>query len=310
MLRTYTTAVATGLVVALSALVPALQAQVFPGAGPGGGMRGPGPGGMMGMGMGMGATQGGPLMLLLAPSVQKELKLKEDQKAKCYTFVQKARQKNSDMFQSRMFNGNANPQAGMMEVAKQIRKENDAGIAQILDPKQKERFDQIVLQNEGPLAVARPEIASKLRLNESQKEYVQGVMMQMGNELFMARRQSQVTGSFSPAHMREITSQLRKEAVKEISKVIDRKQQKNFNSMLGAPFDLAKLEAEAASAEDALGPAADPAKPADPAKVAETPQSKDASPAATTEAEKTTTKESTPTNSPRGSSASQPGSNP
>jgi hypothetical protein len=320
MLRTHTFAVGISLVVTLSALVPTLQAQVFPGGGPG--MRGPGqgPGGMMGMGMGMGlgggqGGQSGPLMLLLAPSVQKELKLKEEQKAKCYTFVQKANQKNRDMMQTRMFGGNANPQM-VMEAARQLRQETDAGIAQILDPKQKERFDQIVLQNEGPLAVARPEIASKLRLNESQKEYVQGVMTQMRNELFMAVRQSQAAGSYNPGQVRELTAQLRKEAVKEISKVIDRKQQKNFNTMLGVPFDLAKLEAEAASAEAALAPAAeaakpvDPAKPAEAAKLAETPQSKDAPPAATTEPDKATTKESTPPTSQKGSSGSQPGSNP
>jgi len=45
----------------------------------------------------------------------------------------------------------------------QIREQTDREIAQILEAKQKERFDQIVLQNEGPLAVARPEIAAKLK---------------------------------------------------------------------------------------------------------------------------------------------------
>ena len=126
MLRIHTFAVTTGLAVTLSALVPTLQAQVFPGggAGPGGGMRGPAPGGMMGMGPAEG--QGGPLMVLLAPSVQKELKLKEDQKAKIYAFTQKASQKNRDLRQTRMFGGNANPQA-MMEAGRQLRQETDAG---------------------------------------------------------------------------------------------------------------------------------------------------------------------------------------
>ena len=96
-----------------------------------------------------------------------------------------------------MFGGNANPQA-MMEAGKQLRQESDAGLAQILDAKQKERFDQIVLQNEGPLAVARPEIAAKLRLNESQKEYVQGVMMHMRNEFFMSVRQGADDGLVQP----------------------------------------------------------------------------------------------------------------
>jgi hypothetical protein len=309
MLRIHTFAVATSLAVMFSALVSTLQAQVFPGAGAArGGMRGPGPGGMMGMGMGPAGGQGGPLMVLMAPSVQKELKLKEEQKAKIYAFTQKAGQKNRDLMQTRMFGGNANPQA-MMEAQRQLRQETDAGIAQILDSKQKERFDQIVLQNEGPLAVARPEIAAKLRLNESQREYVQGVMAQMRTELMMSMRQGVATGQFNPSQMRELTAQVRKEAVKEISKVIDRKQQKTFNSMLGAPFDIAKLETEAASAEAALAPPADPAKPAG------TPLSKDAPVAAagtepSKDSEKEPSKESTPAPDSKAPSGSGPGSNP
>jgi hypothetical protein len=323
MLRIRTYAVMTGLAVTLSALVPTSQAQVFPGAGPGGGMRGPGPGGMMGMGMGMGpgGGQGGTLMVLLAPSVQKELKLKEDQKAKIYTFTQKMNQKNRDLAQARMFGGNANPQA-MMEATRQLRQETDKGLAQILDAKQKERFDQIVLQNEGPLAVARPEIAAKLRLNESQREYVQGVMMEMRKAFVMSMRQSAANGQFNPNQMREFTTQLRKEAVKEIAKVIDRKQQKTFNSMLGTPFDLTKLESETATAEAANTPAADPSKPtadsskpaadsskpaADSSKPADIPQSKDA-PATAPGTEPA--KESAPATDPKVPAAPGSGANP
>ncbi len=292
MLRMHTIAATTGFAITLSALVPTLQAQVFPGAG--GGMAGPAPG-MMGMGMGGGQT--GPIMILLAPSVQKELKLTAEQKAKIYDFAKKAGQKNRDLMQNIAFNrGNANPQV-MMEARKQLQQETDKGIAEILEPKQNERLDQIVLQNDGPLAVARPEIAAKLRLNESQREYVQGVMSQMGRELFMARRQGAATGQFNAAQMREMTAQLRKEAVKEISKVIDRKQQKTFNSMLGAPFDLTKLETETASSEAAAAGPADPSKPAD-------------ATAAGTEPDKETAKESAPSTPTKGRSRSGSGSNP
>jgi hypothetical protein len=243
-------------------------------------------------------------MVMLAPSVQKELKLKEDQKAKIYAFTQKMGQKNRDLMQARMFGGNGNAQA-MMEAMRQLRQETDQGIGQILDPKQKERFDQIVLQNEGPLAVARPEIAAKLRLNESQKEYVQGVMMQMRNEFIMSMRQGAATGQLNPGQMREFTTQLRKEAVKEIAKVIDRKQQKTFNSMLGAPFDLAKLEAEAEKAEATLAPAADASKPADTATAPST-----NAPAATTGTGTEPAKESVPSTDPKAPAGARSGSNP
>jgi hypothetical protein len=199
-------------------------------------------------------------MILLAPSVQKELKLKDDQKTKVYSFAKTATQKNRELMQTMMFSGNANPQA-MMEASRQIRQETDQGISQILDPKQKERFDQIVLQNEGPLAVARPEIAAKVKLNETQQEYVQGVLFEMRRQLMMTLRENARAGQYNPTQARELSAELRKEAVKEISKVIDAKQKKTFNSMLGLPFDLSKLETEAAKAEASVGGAGDSATP-------------------------------------------------
>jgi hypothetical protein len=278
MLRIHRVAVLTGLAVTLLALAPTIEAQVLPGAGPGqvpgpgpgGAMAGPRPGGMMGMGMGLGPGQSSPVMILLAPSVQSELKLTEEQKTKVYGFARNATQKHRDLMQQMMFGGNANPQA-MMQANWQIRKENDQAIAQILQPKQKERLDQIVLQHEGPLAVARPEIAAKLRLNDTQQEYVQGVLVEMRRELMMSIRQSAAAGQFNPAQVRELSTQLRKQAVMDISQVIDAKQKKNFNSMLGAPFDLNKLETEATSAEAKVGGTTDLAQPGDAAQTKEAP---------------------------------------
>jgi hypothetical protein len=252
----------------------------------------------MGMGMGLGPGQSSPVMILLAPSVQKELKLNEEQKTKVYNFARTASQKHRDLMQQMMFGGNANPQA-MMQASWQIRKENDQAIAQILEPKQKERLDQIVLQHEGPLAVARPEIAAKLKLNETQQEYVQGVLVEMRRELMMSVRQSMAAGQYNPAQARELSAQLRKQAVMDISQVIDAKQKKTFNSMLGAPFDLTKLEAETASAEASVGGTANPAKPG------EADQAKEA-PASGTEP----AKDAPPSARKKGRARPDPGSNP
>jgi hypothetical protein len=298
MLRIRTFAVMTGLALGTTAMTPSVHGQVVPGGVPGaGGMPGPAPGMMgMGMGMGLGGSQGGAVMILLAPSVKKELKLTEDQNAKIYNLAKQTGQKSREMMQTMAFSGgNANPQM-MMEARRQLQQETDQGIAGILQPKQKERFDQIVLRNEGPLAIAtRPELAAKLRLNESQQEYVQGVVMQMRRDLFMEVRQRSAAGQFNPSQMRELTAQYRKEAVKELGKVIDRKQQKTFDSMLGAPFDLTKLESESAAAEASVGGVTDPTKPADAA------QTQDAN-APGTATEKATTKSASPPTSKKGRS--------
>jgi len=265
MLIKRTLARAAGLMVALSALALTSRAQA-----PGG--QGAGMASLMG-----GGGQNNPVMLLLAPSIQKELKLNEEQKTKAYSLTKTAGQKSRELFQSMALGGNANPQ-GMM----QLRHENDQAIAKILDTKQKERFDQIVLRVEGPLAVARPEVAAKLKLNDTQNGYVQEIMMQMRRELFMTVQQGAANGPINPAQIKMVTAELRKNAVNQLKKVINSKQQTAFNEMLGEPFDVSKIDEETAAADATANPSADPSKPADPS------QAKDA-PAASPEKE--TTKE-------------------
>jgi hypothetical protein len=296
MLRIGTFAAAAGLAVALSAVAPTSRAQGLPGAG---GMPGGAPRGMFAMG-----GQSSPVMILLAPSVQKELKLTEEQKNKAYALAKTSGQKGRDLAQAMSFGGgNANPQA-MMQATWKLRQENDQAIAGILNAKQKERLDQIVLQAEGPLAVARPEIAAKLRLNDNQNEYVQGIMMQMRRELFMAMRQGAAAGQFDPTQARAMATKLREGAVQEISKVIDRKQKAAFNKMLGEPFDVSKIESEAASADPTATSPADPAKPAG------TPEAKDAPAGVDGQEKETTTTKESDRPAPRKKGRPRPGANP
>jgi hypothetical protein len=274
MLRIRTFTLATGLAVALAAIAQTSRAQFPPGAGGTGGGQGRD---MLGMG-----GQVSPAMILLAPSVQKELKLTEEQKSKAYNLAKTAGQKNRNLAQTFSFAGpDADPQP-MMEAGRKLRQEADQAIAGTLDAKQKERLDQITLQAEGPLAVARPEIAAKLRLSDTQNEYVQGILVQMRREQFMAMRQGAAEGQVDPSQSRAMAASLREGAVQEISKVIDRKQKAAFNKMLGEPFDTTKIEGEAASV--------DPSASADPAKPSGTTEAKDA-PSSGKEPEKQTTKE-------------------
>jgi hypothetical protein len=271
--RTHTLTAAIALVatlpLTLDTLAPASRAQAP--TGPGGGP----PPGMMGMGMGMGMRmpgmgggQGGPLMILLAPSVQKELKLTDDQKSKVNTFVRAESQKYREAMRTMamsMGGGNANPQM-MMETFQKRRQETDQGIAKILDPKQKERLDQIGLRVEGPMAVARPEIAEKLGLKETQKQYIQELVFQMGREMAMTIRQGMATGQLDPSQVPAMTAQFRANAEKEIGQALDAKQKASFNKLLGAPFDVKSLDAETAKAETDL----------ESSPTSETPEAKDA----------------------------------
>lgn len=275
--RVHTFRVAVSLaVVALSAVVPFSRARA---QAPG---RDEGASGqtesLAGLARTMGSGPQAPITILMAPAVQRELKLTDAQKHKIFGLSVSAAQKQRDQFQSIFFGGDGaggmnNPQ-GMLAARDGLRRENDQAISRILEDSQKERFNQIVLRAEGPLAVARPDVAAKLGLKDTQRQYVQSIMTQMQQNqflLFARMRQGAAMGQVGPgqvAQLRQMMEKARDGAVQQLSKVIDAKQKAAFNKMLGEPFDLAKLDPDATpkAEADLEAPAASTPKPSqDPA---------------------------------------------
>ena len=206
--------------------------------------QGPEPG--SGMGRMIGAGGGvNYMMVLMAPAVQQELKLGEDQKSKLFDLARESQQKGRAMMQSAYQAGN--PQM-LMQIGGRLRQENEANTAKILKPEQKQRLDEIMLQIEGPLAVARAEIAAKLNMTAKQNQQVQGTMIQM---LMNVREIVIANGGFNGLGAggipRETILQLRAGATRQLSKILDAKQKLNFNKMLGESFDLAKIDPDLAS---------------------------------------------------------------
>jgi hypothetical protein len=189
-----------------------------------------------------------PISILMAPAVQAELKLSESQKTKAYDLALAAGQKYREVFQGLLFDGETDPRE-LFAARNSLRQENDLGVRTILDAKQTARLNQIVLQAEGPLAVSRPEVASKLRLSPTQNDQVQGVMIQLQQRQRLlyaaARREARTFAQLDPERFRRVREQMAKTrdaAVARIGKVIDRRQKAAFNKMLGEPFDMAKLD--------------------------------------------------------------------
>src|SRR5262245_38866898 len=58
-------------------------------------------------------------------------------------------------------------------------RDQEAGVAKILDKSQKNRLSEIELQREGLLAVAKPDVAAKLKLTASQSEKVKFIIDEM-----------------------------------------------------------------------------------------------------------------------------------
>ena len=124
--------------------------------GPPGGPRGPGgPGG-----------PGGPSLIMAAP-IQKELGLTEKQKSQLKKLDTTMSQKRRQMFtRTRSRQGDTDPEK-MRTSMDSLRSEQAEAISKILEPKQKTRLGEIELHREGIFAVARTDVAKKLKLTST-----------------------------------------------------------------------------------------------------------------------------------------------
>ena len=189
------------------------------------------------------ADQGAPMpgasgvvLVLIAPAVQKELKLTDEQKTKVYELARDASRRTREFYQSSLQGVALNPQA-MMAAGMRLRQENEQAALKLLKPEQKERAQQILLRVEGALAVARPEIGSKLNLNQAQTRQVQFTMMQM-----MQAQRGMIAQQGGEAGGRSGMTEMRIAAGRQIGRALDAKQKAAFTKMLGEPFDVSQVD--------------------------------------------------------------------
>ncbi len=196
-----------------------------------------------------------PLFVAMSPPVQSELKLSDEQKLKVYELATSMTQEQREVTQAAFLSGGANPQE-IMAARTQLRRKMEQSLGQIFDKKQNKRFLEIVLRAEGPLAVARPEIASRIGMSDNQSNQVHAIMLGLQRaqfQLLVSMRANGVTAG-GPGLNRAAVDQfgaasanLRKEAIQRVSRVLNQKQKDSFNDMLGEPFDLARLQSGAPS---------------------------------------------------------------
>lgn len=185
---------------------------------------------------GGGFMQGG-LQLLNMKEVQEELKMSAEQVAKVGDKQQEVRQAMQELFQSA-----GNPQDMSDEdraklMAKRQEIQNKA-VSDILDTKQMRRFHQLELQQMGPGAFLRPDVAAALKLNDDQKKQIQEIQQKAGEDtraLFQGvdrQNQSQEDRQQMFAKMQAI----RKASGEKMLALLNDDQRKAWKEMQGEKF--------------------------------------------------------------------------
>ena len=115
----------------------------------------------------------------MAAPIQKELGLTEKQKSQLKKLDTTMSQKRRQMFtRTRSRQGNTDPEK-MRTSMDSLRREQEEAISNILEPKQKTRLGEIELQREGIFAVARTDVAKKLKLTSTQTDQIKTIVDQM-----------------------------------------------------------------------------------------------------------------------------------
>jgi Spy/CpxP family protein refolding chaperone len=128
-----------------------------------------------------GGMMGGP-SLATQEAVQEDLGLTEKQKAQLKKLEAAMIQRSQATFEEAR-NGGLEPEE-MRDAMGMINREYNTAVAKVFDKNQKARLAQIELQREGLLAVAKTEIASKLKVTSAQTKKVKAIVTEMRQNQF------------------------------------------------------------------------------------------------------------------------------
>ena len=171
-----------------------------------------------------GALRGNPLMLLAQESVQKEIKLTDEQKTKVDALRTQSREKMQEIFQ-----GDEGERPKKMQ---ELNEENRKAVAAILSPEQGKRLREITYQQRGATAFADPEVVKALNLTEEQ----QGKVKTINEETQAAMRELFTPGQAPDEGTRNKMNDLRKSSGEKLVALLTPEQKTKWTELQGEAF--------------------------------------------------------------------------
>jgi hypothetical protein len=194
-------------------------------------------------------------MLLGSEQVRKEIKLNEEQSKKVEEILASHREAQMEFFQG----GRGNRDASDEERAKareertakvaELGKKTDAKIAEVIDKKQAERLDQIVIQQQGVDALVSDKVIAAISLKPEQVEKIKASLAKRDEELAGLRGQGGRRrgqggegggegGGGNREEARAKLDKIRKDSETTVLAMLTKEQAESFTKMKGEPFEL------------------------------------------------------------------------
>ncbi len=185
-------------------------------------------------GQGRGGFGGGGTALLMAPNVQKDLKLTDEQVGKVQDTLREIREKHQDDFSALRDASPEERRAKMATLTQTVSAEVKKALS--FSAEQSKRYDQISLQAQGLMAFANPTVNEKLKLTEEQKSKIR--------EIGEATR-SAAGGAFNKDASQEERAAARtkmvarqKENMAKVQALLTDDQKKAWQELTGEPIEI------------------------------------------------------------------------
>ncbi len=183
---------------------------------------------------GFGRGGGGFAMLLGNASVQKELKLDDEQTAKASelgkTLSTEMREKMTDLSQEER-------REKMPAIMKEVNASAMKSASEFLKADQVARLKQIYIQTQGIRAFADEEVAKKLDLTDTQKSDIKTISEETMEELREVPYGPDQSEEERAANAKK-RAEINKGAMEKIAAKLNDEQQKSWKALIGAPFEL------------------------------------------------------------------------
>ena len=109
-------------------------------------------------------------------------------------------------------------------------------LKETLKPEQHKRLRQIVLQQERAFALGQADLVKELKINDGQRQQFVAITQELQKKVQSLVREAQSAGK--PEEIRPKVSELQEEYAKKLEAVLTAEQKKQWQDMLGMPFDL------------------------------------------------------------------------
>jgi len=171
--------------------------------------------------------------LLGNASVQKELKLNDEQTGKAKDLSEKIGGEAREKFQGLQDLSPEERREKMMAINKETTEATIKAAGEFLKPEQITRLKQISYQARGAMAFSDAEVASKLNITDSQKSDIQTIVQESRGK--MPTRED--FNDDREAAMKK-SAEVQKETLTQITAKLNDEQQKTWKELLGAPFEV------------------------------------------------------------------------